>query len=79
MPVCNYHLLSSRFCLSSLQPQPSSRSQAHFFNVVVLPLYMGLASALPSVEPLLAQVRRNHAGWVADMTAGFVNAKPTLG
>ena len=57
---------------------PPCPVHSQFFNVIVMPLYASLAAVLPAVEPLLAQVRMNHAGWVADMTAGFVNAKPTV-
>lgn len=46
--------------------------------VIALPLFTSFVTALPQVEPVLAQVKRNHAMWITDMTAGFLNAKPTM-
>ena len=42
-----------------------TRSQPGFFNFIVLPLFTSWASALPAMEPLLQQVRRNHQMWIA--------------
>ena len=43
-----------------------------FFAAIVLPLFNSFVGALPSVEPLLDQVKANHAMWVreAELAAG---------
>ena len=41
-----------------------TKSQTGFFNMIVLPLYAGLAAALPQMEPLLQQVKSNHHMWM---------------
>ena len=35
-----------------------------FFELFVLPLYSGLTSVLPAMEPLYQQVQRNHQMWL---------------
>ena len=42
-----------------------TRSQPGFFDMIVLPLFSSLALALPGMRPMLDQVRRNHAYWLA--------------
>ena len=39
-------------------------SQPGFFSFVVLPLFTSFVSALPTAEPLLRQVKANHAMWL---------------
>ena len=34
-----------------------------FFDFIVLPLFATVAEVLPSIQPLLAQVRRNYDMW----------------
>ncbi|GAX85226.1 hypothetical protein CEUSTIGMA_g12646.t1 [Chlamydomonas eustigma] len=55
-----------------------TKSQPGFFNLIALPLFSSFVSVLPSAEPLLNQVKKNHTMWVSDMTAGFIFAKPTM-
>ncbi len=40
-------------------------SQPGFFDVVVLPLYSLMAEAIPALEPMLRQVKKNQAMWLA--------------
>ena len=35
-----------------------------FFQLFVLPLYRGLTSVLPAMEPLYQQVQNNHQMWL---------------
>jgi hypothetical protein len=65
--------------LSRLNPAESLLLPApQFFMVIVLPLFTSFVAALPSVEPVLSQVKKNHAMWITDMAAGFLYAKPTM-
>ena len=41
-----------------------TKSQPGFFNFIVFPLYRAMAAALPTVQPMLAQVESNYAMWV---------------
>ena len=43
-------------------PMPLTGTQ--FFELFVLPLYSGLTSVLPAMEPLYQQVQRNHQMWL---------------
>ncbi|GAX78254.1 hypothetical protein CEUSTIGMA_g5696.t1 [Chlamydomonas eustigma] len=40
-----------------------TNSQPGFFNIIVLPLFASFTEALPSVKPLLDQVRKNYDMW----------------
>ncbi|GAX76185.1 hypothetical protein CEUSTIGMA_g3629.t1 [Chlamydomonas eustigma] len=42
-----------------------TKSQPGFFNVIVLPLFTTMASALPAIDPLVQQVNSNLAMWLA--------------
>ncbi len=37
-----------------------------FFTAIVLPLFSNFVGVIPGAEPLLAQVRKNHAMWVTE-------------
>ncbi|GAX85340.1 hypothetical protein CEUSTIGMA_g12757.t1 [Chlamydomonas eustigma] len=52
-----------------------TRSQVGFFNVIVLPLFKGLASVLPSVQPLLDQVLSNFQMWSETEALDKVSSK----
>ena len=55
---------SSNALLTSRPHPPPEFLPMQFFQLFVLPLYRGLTSVLPAMEPLYQQVQNNHQMWL---------------